>query len=275
MSRPVAFVTGASRGIGREAALELARRGHDLVIASRTVHEGDGLVAPGSRARGGEVVRVPGSMESAAADLRALGAEVATIQLDLLDVDSVAAAGPAALAAFGRVDVFVNSAVVQGAGNMDRLVDLDFADAERIVNGNYLALLRMAQALVPPMAERGSGVFIQVSSFAAVNDPRKPAGEGGWGVAYGAAKSAAHRIAGHLHAEFGRRGVRTYNVNPGFVVTEAVKARGSDATVPSQVNGPEMPGRVIAWLASDDPAAVALAGRSLDAADHATAATEG
>jgi NAD(P)-dependent dehydrogenase (short-subunit alcohol dehydrogenase family) len=248
--RPVAFVTGASRGIGCEAALDLARRGFDLVLAARTVREGDG-VTPSSSRRGGTAVSVAGSLEHTAEVARDLGASTALVLLQ----------------AFGRVDVLVTSAIVQGPGNMDRLVDLDLDDAERLVRGDYLATLRLVQALIPPMAERGGGVFVHVTSFAAQNDPRKPAGEGGWGVAYAAAKSAAHRIAGHVHAEFGGRGVRAYNLDPGFVVTEAIKARGTSATPIGDVNGPERPGRVIGWLTSDDARATAMSGRTVVTAE--------
>ena len=264
--RPVAFITGASRGIGREAALDLARRGHDLVLASRTMREGDGLVPPASRL-GGPTVRVPGSLATTGRDASALGARVEMVHLDLDDVTSVAAAPSAAFAAFGRVDVLVTSAIVQGSGTMERLVDIDLDDANRLVQGNYLATLRLVQALIPPMAARGFGVFVHVTSFAAQKDPRQPAGEGGWGLAYAASKSAAHRIAGHVHAEFGSRGVRAYNLDPGFVVTEAIKARGTSATPIGDVNGPERPGRVIGWLTTDDSDAVAMSGRTVVTAE--------
>jgi NAD(P)-dependent dehydrogenase (short-subunit alcohol dehydrogenase family) len=264
--RPVAFVTGASRGIGCEAALDLARRGFDLVLAARTVREGNGVTPPSSRS-GGEAVSVAGSLEHTAELARDLGASTALVPLDLLDDELVKRAPAAALKAFGRIDALVTSAIVQGPGNMDRLVDLDLDDAERLVRGDYLATLRLVQALIPPMAKRGGGVFVHVTSFAAQNDPRKPAGEGGWGVAYAAAKSAAHRIAGHVHAEFGGRGVRAYNLDPGFVVTEAIKARGTSATPIGDVNGPDRPGRVIGWLTSDDPRTTALSGRTVVTAE--------
>ena len=92
-------------------------------------------------------------------------------------------------------------------------------------------------------------------------------GRGGWGFAYGASKGAFHRMAGILQVELGRQGIRAYNVEPGYVVTESMRAlfgekSDFDAAYPGAP--PEVPAAVVAWLASD-PEAAALAGRTIDA----------
>ena len=79
----VALVTGASRGIGRGCALQLARAGFDLVIGARTVSEAD---------RGKS--RVPGTLEHTASEIRELGQRALIARLDLLDRASLRARSP-------------------------------------------------------------------------------------------------------------------------------------------------------------------------------------
>ena len=121
--------------------------------------------------------------------------------------------------------------------------------------------------LVPAMLERGGGTVINMTSSAALTDPPGPLGRGGWGFAYAASKSAFHRMAGILQVEFGNRGVRAYNVNPGYVVTEAMRAlfgEKNDLAEAHRGAPPEVPAAVIAWLASD-PQAYGLAGQTINA----------
>ena len=95
--RPVALVTGASRGIGKAAALALADVGFDVAIAARTVREGDGRAEPNS-IRDDAVVVVPGSLETTAAEIETRGARALIIPMDLLDRDAVVAAPATVLA---------------------------------------------------------------------------------------------------------------------------------------------------------------------------------
>src|SRR5215470_4322260 len=108
MTRRVAFVTGASRGIGRGCALELAKRGFALVLTARTVtgserYEHSSTVKKTSRDP------LPGSLEATAAEVRALGADAAVVKLDLAERADWPAAIQAALDRFGRIDVLVNN----------------------------------------------------------------------------------------------------------------------------------------------------------------------
>src|SRR5690606_26698684 len=90
-------------------------------------------------------------------------------------------------------------------------------------------------------------------------------GQGGWGLGYGIGKSAGHRLAGHLRAEFGARGIHAFNVNPGYVRTERnALTLEEDGMDPNAGAPPEAVGRAVAWLATD-PEALALEGTFVDA----------
>src|SRR5690242_12376960 len=130
--RRVALVTGASRGIGRQTALVLARAGWDVAVTARTVAEGTGTVP--SRSGGGEVA-VEGSLATTARLIEEAGARALAVPMDLLDLDSVRAAAAAVLERWGRVDLLVNNAIAQLAGGHERVLAQDLDVAERMVRG--------------------------------------------------------------------------------------------------------------------------------------------
>src|ERR1700709_2249080 len=100
-SAPVAFVTGASRGIGRVSALALADAGFDVVITARTEHEGEGFTESNSVRNDDPIVAIPGSLERTAAEIEAKGRRALSIKLDLLDADAIVAAPAQALREWG------------------------------------------------------------------------------------------------------------------------------------------------------------------------------
>ena len=256
-SRRFAVVTGATRGIGRRTALALAESGLDVAVTGRTTVEGAGRIGPrlaGSGGTAAEVeVAVPGSLATTAAEIEALGRECLPVALDLTSPDSVLAAAREILQAWGAPAVLVNNAIVHRPHQ--RFLDTDPETLIATWTGNFAHQVAFTQALLPAMLEVG-GVVVDVVSSSATNDPPGPPGGGGWGLAYAASKAAFGRIAGAINAEYAGAGVRAFNVDPGFVVTESGAARGgtealNEAGFPSA--DPGAVGAVVAWLLAAPP----------------------
>jgi NAD(P)-dependent dehydrogenase (short-subunit alcohol dehydrogenase family) len=254
VDRQVAFITGASRGIGRAAAVALAERGFDIVVTARTVEEGDS--ADGRS--------LPGSIESTAELVRERGREALAIRLDLLERASIETALEQTFEQWGRVDVLVNNGIYTGPGSMMEFLALDLQLVETMFQANLFSQILLTQRVLPSMLERASGVVINLVSGAGFSEPPAPAGRGGWGFAYGATKAAFSRMVGVLNVEHEASGVRFFNLEPGFVLTEAMKLNDPDGQIGKRFVGapPEVPASVIAWLAVD-PAADQWAGQTV------------
>ena len=250
----VAFITGASRGIGRETALAFARAGFDLAISARSLDEGEshrhGLRNPDGTA-------LPGSLNGTAAAIRELGRKALVVPMDLLDSESVLAASEAVFAEYGRVDVLVNNAIYQGSDLNLPFMELQPETLQRVFQGYVLTPFLLTRAVVARMLEQGGGVVINVTSGAGETDPPVAAGKGGWGYAYGAGKAAVSRLSGILSIELGEQGIRAYTLNPGVVTTEALRATIGDKGVIALRAGsapPEVPAAVMLWLATNEAA---------------------
>jgi NAD(P)-dependent dehydrogenase (short-subunit alcohol dehydrogenase family) len=254
-----ALVTGASRGIGRATAVALAAAGFDVAVAARTRTEGEGR----NETTGGTL---PGSVGSTCALVEEQGRRALPLYLDLLDEASIDAAAEAVTGEWGGVDLLVNNAVHTGEGSMTLLMDLDSDLLRRKFEANVVAQVRLTRALLPGMLDQGGGMVVDLTSATAVSDPPAPAGEGGWGFAYAMSKGAFHRLAGILAVELGTRGIVAFNVEPGFVMTEAMETNAREHGLEGRYRGapPTVPAAVIAWLATD-PAAAELNGQTIRA----------
>jgi NAD(P)-dependent dehydrogenase (short-subunit alcohol dehydrogenase family) len=248
-----AFVTGASRGIGKACAQFLARAGFDVAISARTVKPGEAR-EHSSTVKWSDTTPLPGSLEETAALVEAEGREAFIVAADLLDAASLGAAATKVLDRWGVVDVVVHNGRYIGPGHMDRFLDTPIELIEKQLFANAIAQLVLNRYFLPPMLAKGRGTIINITSAAGYGDPTKPAGEGGWGLGYPMSKAAAHRIAGVLAAEHADQGLRIFNVQPGFVNTERMAqdmgAFGFELTGAP----PEVIGAVVAFIATSDEA---------------------
>ena len=248
--RRVAFVTGASRGIGRACALELARRGFDVVVTARTVTGAERL-EHSSTVKKSATNPLPGSLEATAREARALGAEALVVKLDLAARADWPAAVDAALARFGRIDVLVNNGRYVGPGHMDPFEDTPVELIEQMMLCNVIAPLHLIRLCLPVMKRQGGGIVINITSSAGERETPAPIGQGGWGLGYSLSKAALNRMVPGLAKELRPYHIAVIGLMPGFVGTERMAAElaefGFDASKALPV---ENPGRVCAMLAT-------------------------
>jgi NADP-dependent 3-hydroxy acid dehydrogenase YdfG len=193
----VVAITGASSGIGREAALLFAEEGARLAVGARRLDR----------------------LETLAESLRARGSEVLVRPLDVSSEAEVNAFVEAVLGRFGRLDVLVNNAgfgVTGGAG------EITADQYERLMRVNYLGTVYGCRAALPAMRRQGKGVLINVSSI--VGKRALPGGG-----AYAATKAAQVSLTEALRVELMGSGVHACSVHPVGTTTEfgEVQARES------------------------------------------------
>jgi NAD(P)-dependent dehydrogenase (short-subunit alcohol dehydrogenase family) len=213
-----ALVTGATSGMGRAAAQELAKNGAHVLVHGRNAGRGAEVT--------GAIGAAGGSAEFVAGDLSAPAG-----------IDQVVAAA-------GRVDVLVNNA---GFSWFGPTADLKSDEFDALVASDVRAPYFLVAALAPAMAARGGGAIINLSSMAA------RVGLAG-GAAYSATKAALEAMTRSWAAEFSPRGVRVNAVAPGPVYTagaaaERITALG-DTTILGRAAQPEEIAGLIAFLAS-------------------------
>ena len=251
--RPVALITGASRGVGRGIALALAKSGFDLVITGRTMVEGSAT----NPATGRILV---GSLEQTAHNAREFGTTVAMVEADILDLSDVVPSFHRCLdLGGGQIDLLVNNAIFVGPGNDVRFADSDPDDIIRRTNGNLIAPLLFTHAFLqhalrnPANPQTGvRATIFNITSDAGKRTPERMADNGGWSLMYAATKAGFHRMADMLAHEYGHEGIRCLNINPGLVATERVLDSGADLAWISRAGvTPEVIGVAISHLVQD------------------------
>ena len=263
---PRALVTGASRGIGKAIALALADAGYDIAIAARTVAKGDPTGDHSTSIHIKADRPLPGSLEETAADIEATGRESLRVRMDLTDLASVEAACTEILHTWGGVDVIVHNGRHIGPGLMDTILETPIEEYRKFVEAHGVAPIRITQMLLPAMLTKGAGTVVMVSSAAGYEwYPDKPPRQGGTGLGYRIGKAAGHTLVGSVQAEHAGDGIRAFNVNPGFVITERnepdVRAQGFDPAMGAPTS---VVGAAVAWLVTD-PAADELQRTNIDA----------
>ncbi|MEH6551727.1 MAG: SDR family oxidoreductase [Pseudomonadales bacterium] len=249
MTRRVAFVTGASRGIGAESAVALAKAGFDVAIVARTLETGE------SHDYGGATLPLPGSLRATAAAIEAHGQQALCLRADVLDQASMETAAEQALAHFGRIDLLFNNAIYQGEGTLSYLMDITSEQLQAAYQGNVFTPLALVKALLPGMVEQGSGTILNMLSATAFMNPPAPADKGGWGFAYASSKAAVGRMVGSIRAEHSDCGLRCFNLEPGTVMTEVMRNAGISEELMRRYKAvsPAAIASVVAWLADNEP----------------------
>ena len=143
-SRQVAFITGATRGIGKACALKLAREGWDIVVAARTVEVDD---------------RLPGTIHSVAEEIEQIGVRALPVRCNLVEQASIDAAVAATLDTFGRIDAVINNA---GALWWRNLEDTPMKRFDLVMNVNGRGAFAVTAGFMPTMRaqNRGHAIFM-------------------------------------------------------------------------------------------------------------------
>ena len=259
----VAMVTGASRGIGKAIAIELADAGFDVAITARTVREGEQR-EHSSTVRKSDTSPLPGSLDSTLAEIANLGGRALALAADLLEHGMLGAATARVIDHFGRLDVLVHCGRYVGPGHMDLFLDTPIDLLRKHIEANCLGPLVMNQIAIPQMIRQGGGTIVHITSSAGFDDPKQPAGKGGWGMGYGISKAAFHRTAGVLNTELSDQGIRVFNIQPGFVVTERMIQDMGEFGFGTTGAPPVVPAKVVRWVCTD-PGADALVGETIAA----------
>lgn len=189
---PLAIITGASTGIGRALAYELAKRGYDLALLARRADLLDAL----------------------AAELHARGRRAVPIACDVSDSTAVHEAVRHAQDALGGAfDLAIANAGVSIPGHATKF---KLADAEQIIRVNVLGLMYLYDAVIPSMVEQERGRFVGVASIAGLRGLPTAA-------PYSASKAAVQAFLEAARIELKPYGVGVTIVNPGFVATPMVE----------------------------------------------------
>lgn len=194
MTWNTALVTGASSGIGRELAIQLARRGTNLVLVARSEQQ----------------------LQDLATQLRADGVDVEVLVADLTDPPDLDRVARRLHNTTAPVDLLVNNA---GAGTIGPLVQLPLERELEIVRLNTEALLHLSRVAAEVMTSRGAGTILNMASLA------------GYGpipffAVYGATKAFVLNLTLALREELRGTGVSVTAIAPGFVDTDFVEKAG-------------------------------------------------
>ncbi len=254
----LALVTGASRGIGRATANELAALGADVALVARTATSKPDTI---------------GSLEEAVEQISAHGTDVRSFPADLADEAQVDGIVPRVTAEFGRpVDILVCSAAAMGPEMYLPFTDMS-PDAWRSqVATNLTAPFVLMKDVVPSMIERGGGRVINISTLAHggdldphSGDERFMPGKGGVGAAYVATKVGLNGMCAQLAYELRKQNVLVVAIHPGFTATENAQRIAKELNFDISLANPmSLPARAVAYLAScDDP--MTYTGKPLDA----------
>ena len=224
MSEKLALVTGASRGIGKACAIELAKAGYDIAVnfagnedaANKTVEE-----------------------------LKGFGVDAAAFKFDVSDKVAAAKGVEDILAKFGRIDVLVNNAGITRDGLFMRMSAENW---DAVINTNLSSAFYVSQPVVKVMMKQRSGAIVNMSSVVGVSGNAGQAN-------YSAAKAGLIGLTKTLAKELGSRGIRVNAIAPGFINTDMTKdldtSKFTDFIPLKRLGEPEDIAKAVKFLAVD------------------------
>lgn len=223
----VAVVTGASKGIGAEIALQLAAAGAAVAVNYSSSKEGADRVVDKIKQSGGKAIAVQANVAKPA-DITRLFAETKS--------------------AFGRVDILVNNAGIYEFAPLDAITPEHF---HKMFDLNVLGLILASQEAAKHIGDSG-GAIVNISSVVSTATPAATS-------VYSATKAAVDAVTRSLAKELGQRKIRVNSINPGMVETEGAHALGLPSSdFRKQIEGVTPLGR-IGQPGDIAPAAVFLA----------------
>ena len=223
-----AIVTGSSRGIGKEIALELGRRGVNVAVNYA-----------GSEAKAEEVVE----------ELKALGVDAFKIQANVTDEKAVKAMMKEVISVFGRIDILVNNAGVTRDNLLMRMKEEEF---DEVIETNLKGAFLCTKAVTRQMMKQRSGNIINIASIVGVSGNPGQAN-------YVAAKAGLIGLTKTTAKELASRNILINAVAPGFITTDMTDVLTEEqrkailGSIPLEKLGePKDIAKVVCFLASDD-----------------------
>jgi NAD(P)-dependent dehydrogenase (short-subunit alcohol dehydrogenase family) len=186
----VALISGGNRGLGREVARRLAEEGYQVVIGSRDLTKGE---------------------ETA----QELGERVTACRLDVTEAETIESCVDEIRQRYGRLDVLVNNAGVEGGGWSTNATDVDLDEVRDTLETNLFGAWKLTQAALPLMRDNGYGRIVNLSSgMGQLSDMN------GHAPAYRMSKTGLNALTRMLTAELGDENVLVNSCCPGWVRTD-------------------------------------------------------
>ena len=246
----VVIITGASRGVGKQNALDFARAGAKVVLAARTVE-------PDSK--------LPGTIGETLAAVEALGGEALAVATDLAREEDLKRLVDATVARFGGVDILVNNAAMTAGSAWEKgFMELTREEWLHQFDVNVHAPFTLTQLVVPIMAARGGGRIINLTTgsgevFRQAEEPVKLDAIGKFSLdvpGYFSSKRALDRLGNCIAPQLAQKNIFVIGMNPGLVATELVAIRVAELGLDNSVAVPmTVPSRMIVYFAAcENPA---------------------
>lgn len=224
----IAFVTGATSGIGEATAHELAKKGINLIITGR---------------REDRLQNVKRTIESTFTTIK-----VHTLCFDVRDRETTTMAINSLEEEWRNIDILVNNAGL--ASGLEHIDTGDFADWDKMVDTNVKGVLNVTRAVVQGMIERGAGHIVNIGSTAGTQVYEN-------GAVYCASKHAMHALSQGMRIDFLKHGIKVSEVRPGMVETEfsTVRFHGNQQKADNVYKGlqpltPQDIAGIIGWVVS-------------------------